>query len=130
MTDLHDILQTYAQDIILIGGAIMAIAYGIRRMYNLAKKIDTVLSLQQAQTDTLTSLVKDRLIVQDKVIEREKEVDKHMLSTAMSLEEITREIRPNGGSSIKDVVNLTNAKVSDLHARVSVLEQWKHDKNS
>ena len=41
---------------------------------------------------------------------------------------IIREISPNGGSSMKDVLNATKNQLNDVHTRVAVLEQWKEDR--
>lgn len=41
---------------------------------------------------------------------------------------IVTEMRPNGGSSMKDVVNATAHKIDEVHTRVAVLEQWKEDR--
>jgi hypothetical protein len=102
--------------ILLVGGAMTAVGYGIRRVYRAARNIDTLVTLandSQKERAALAEALRNR--------------DDKFNAISSKVDTILREVLPDGGSSMKDVVNQTNARVHDIHARVAVLEQWKED---
>ena len=102
--------------ILLLGGAMTAVGYGVRRVYRVARNIDTLVKLAGDSKEDRAALA---------AVLAERDLEFNALSAKVDM--ILREVLPNNGSSIKDVVNQTNARVHDIHARVSVLEQWKQD---
>lgn len=116
----HDLVRSVAQDIVIFGGSIMAIAYGLRRVYRMARNVETLLETS-AKDANERKTISDNLAAH---IAQEEARDARMDETVRALmngqNEILREIRPNGGSSIKDVVN-------SVQRDVAVLKQWKED---
>lgn len=109
-------IEQVLKAVLLVGGAVMALAYGARRVYRVARNIDTLVTLA---SDSKT----DRAALAKALAEKDEKFN----ALSAKVDTILREVLPNGGSSMKDVVNQTNARVHDIHARVSVLEQWKED---
>jgi hypothetical protein len=56
---------------------------------------------------------------------RDEKRDHQILELVNNMREVSREIRPNGGSSMKDVVNNTNTIVHEMQTRIAVIEEWK-----
>lgn len=111
-----DQIEQLLKWILLVGAVIMAVGYGIRRVYRVARNVDTLVTLAGDSKADRAALAKALA-----------EKDEKFNALAAKVDTILREVLPNGGSSMKDVVNQTNARVHDIHARVSVLEQWKQD---
>lgn len=101
-TSLDDLFHRFAESVVLYGAAIMAIWYGLKRVYNVAKNIDIV-------TDYVTERKK-----------KDKENDALITRLAM-------EVSPNGGSSMKDTLTRVSSMVSEINGRMTALEQWKKD---
>ena len=69
----------------------MALGYGIRRGYRAIRAIEKILEGVEANTE-------------------------HVRVALAQLEEIRKEVKPNGGSSLKDVVNRVDRRVAVLEA--------------
>jgi hypothetical protein len=159
-----DILKSIAEDIVLFGGAAMALFYGLKRMYTTARNVEKLVEKSdkiaelndqhraqiKKDLDAHTQLESERhssrdaklSILSDSVsaltgelkahvkMEEERDMirDVQLAKITDNMNEIVVEMRPNGGSSMKDILNSTNKKVGEVHTRVAVLEQWKNDK--
>jgi hypothetical protein len=109
-------IEYFLKAILLVGAVIMAVGYGIRRVYRVARNVDTLVTLAGDSKA-------DRAALEKALAEKDEKFN----VLAAKVDTILREVLPNGGSSMKDVVNQTNSRVHDIHARVAVLEQWKQD---
>jgi len=159
-----DTFKTIAENIVLFGGAVMAIFYGLKRVYSVARNVeklveksdkvaetneqyraqirkdleahtvleserhnsrDAKLGLLSDSVNTLATELKAHVKMEES---RDLVRDGQLITLADHVDEIVKEMRPNGGSSMKDILNATNKKVGEVHTRVAVLEQWKNDK--
>jgi hypothetical protein len=152
-----EMLKNGAESIVLYGGAAMALFYGVKRVYNTARNVEKLvekaeqndtsnkeyrkklkedLDAQDASRNEKLAVVTDGLntlaaALQDHIkIEEQRDIirDRQMIQMTDHIDEMVKEMRPNGGSSMKDIINLTSKKVDEVHTRVAVLEQWKNDK--
>lgn len=113
-------LRTAAQDTILAGGFLMALAYGIRRIYRMARNIETLVQsahVDAAERKRITDTLTDHINTEEA---RDARMDEIIQSLTVGQNEILREMRPNGGSSMKDIIN-------QVQRDVAVLSQWKED---
>lgn len=126
MNDLvFDSTFVVLKGILLIGAAMTAIALGIKRVYSMARGVEKILAFtvtEKAEREKLASELKNHIEKQDL---RHQNHDTQIGELVGTVREISREIRPNGGSSIKDVVNNTNTIVHEMQTRVAVIEEWK-----
>lgn len=120
-------LQRALEIIVLAGAAIMAIAFGFRRVYRTARNIEMLVAhaTEQKEFERLSTADRAKLAkdLRDHITEEfDRDAEQHARTVKLvaNVEEILREIRPNGGSSIKDVVN-------QIRTEVAVLNQWKAD---
>jgi hypothetical protein len=120
-------LRQLAQDIILIGALVMALGYGLRRVYKLAKNIDLMMAQSASEAETRAQVAAQLASHVEVTRQRDVHREEQFNALARDISEVLKEVRPNGGSSIKDTVNDIRIKVSDIHGRVGVLEQWKRD---
>lgn len=118
----HNAFVAAMEWIVLFGTAIMAIAYGLRRVYTMARGVEKILEFtvtEKAEREKLAADLKSHIESQA-VYRREYE---HQIGEVVdTIREISRETRPNGGSSMKDVVNQTAAHLHQIDTRVAVLE--------
>ena len=84
-----DDIKAGGELIIVIGGAIMALAYGIRRLYRMAHNVDSLIDLVKAN-DSTTKEVRDDVLA------------------------IKREVFANGGGSLRDAVHRIDERVHAL----------------
>lgn len=108
------------EGILLAGAAIMALAYGLKRVYNSAKAVDELLTLAKSnarERGEIAAALAAHIAREDELGDAR---DLQMADLTNKVNTIFREVLPNGGSSMKDVVNQTNL-------RVAVLEQWQRD---
>jgi hypothetical protein len=151
-----ELLKTIAEDIVLFGGAVMAILYGLKRVYGVARNVEKLVEKSEAteksnneyrlqlkedlesQTksrdeklenltnnlDMLSSSLNEHIKVEEA---RDYARDTQLIKITEYVDEMVKEMRPNGGSSMKDILNKASQKVDEVHTRVAVLEQWKDD---
>ena len=103
----------------------MALVYGIKRIYQTARSVEEILKFtvdEKRNREALANDLKLHITAEDN---RDRIRDQQILELVNTVREIGREVRPNGGSSMKDVLNHTAERVSDIQTRVSVLEEWK-----
>jgi hypothetical protein len=158
---IMDILKTIAEDIVIFGGAAMALFVGVKRIYTTARNVEKLVDKsdstdqknmeyrQQIKDDLQNShkLEEERHVLQDKKIdgvtnhihelaehlrahimqEEERDLirDKQLIRLTDHIDEIVAEMRPNGGSSMKDILTKTSSAVSEINTRVAVIEEWK-----
>lgn len=119
-SDAKDHARQFMELIVLVGVFLMSVAYGIRRVYRTARNVEDLVDMAKTSRTELNAHINDE--------EHDiKEINKVVQDLQHSIGEIVREIRPNGGSSMKDTLNDVHKQVTEVHTRVSVLEQWKED---
>lgn len=109
LDNTYQTLREASESIALVGGAIMALAYGIRRIYRTAHNVQLLVERSDAT----------QKFIAEQTLHNAKR-DAETAELARDVADIVREIRPNGGSSIKDQVN-------KIATEVAVLKQWKQD---
>jgi hypothetical protein len=113
-------MNKIAEHVILWGGALTALFIGLKRMYKVAKNIDNLVTYTEERKVTDNKIATDLADHMKAVKEYNDKRDKVMSSLTSDIKEITREIRPNGGSSMKD-------QLTSIARDVAVLQQWKRD---
>lgn len=121
----HSAVISGLEAIVLIGTAIMAIAYGLKRVYNMARGVEKILEFNKSEKEAREAVANDLLHHIQGEDARDIVRDKQIQELVATVREISREVRPNGGSSMKDVVNNTNTIVHEMQTRVAVIEEWK-----
>lgn len=111
--------------ILLVGAAMTAIGLGIKRVYSMARGVEKIVDFTVSEKARREALAKDLATHIEAQHQRDEARNAQIQELVATVREISREVRPNGGSSMKDVLNHTAEKVSDIHTRVSVLEEWK-----
>ena len=106
--------RVFLEDIVLGGTAFMAVFYGIRRIYRSAKNIDDLLSHAKSEAERSAVLATDLKAHIDGEDARDLIRDQQITTLLADVSDIAREIRPNGGSSMKDVLNNVHTRVHDL----------------
>ena len=110
--------QNIGEIILLAGGVIMAIGYGIRRIYRIARTVEDIFHHvveEKVERQRLQKELKDHIQMEES---RDRVRDDQFITIVNDLNEITREIRPNGGSSMKDSIN-------QMQRDIAVLTEWK-----
>ena len=120
--EFSDVISHFGEQIIFIGGAIMAIYYGLRRMYKTARNVEVLIEHATRNEQTLKDHLEEEKSNSEKIDGKIDSMDKQLSNLSSNMNEIITEIRPNGGSSLKDIVNQTNRAVNNIHERVVVLE--------
>lgn len=124
---IQESMKQIAENIIILGGAFMAVLYGLKRIYNTARSVEQILQHTVTEKEHRDSIAQELKIHIKMEEDRDAIRDKQFLQIGQDLEEITREIRPNGGSSMKDQINKLVLDQSDVKERLASLEQWKKD---
>lgn len=116
-------IKEHLEIILIGGGAIMALWKGLKNIYKLARNVETLLTNSSAMDEKYAQVV-SRL---EGHTQRESDFnrvrDTQLLSISQALDEISKEIRPNGGSSMKDTINKCAKDISDVKARLALVEQ-------
>lgn len=107
------------------GAALVALWKGIRCIYQMARKVEAIFEHAQVESVEREKLAKDLRAHVQMEEDRDSIRDRQFINIVNDLNEITREIRPNGGSSLKDDVTATRRDVGEIKTRVAVLEEWK-----
>ena len=123
----HSAFVATVEWILLIGAVMTAIGIGLKRVYSMARGVEKILEFtvteKAAREDLASQLTKHIELVDQQHKAREIQIQE-LVST---VREISRETRPNGGSSMKDVLNHTAERVGEIQTRVAVLEEWKRN---
>jgi biopolymer transport protein ExbB/TolQ len=121
----HNAFVATIEWILLLGAVMTAIGIGLKRIYSMARGVEKIVEFtvsEKAEREKLALELKHHIDKQDT---RNQAHDRQIVELVDNMREVSREIRPNGGSSMKDVVNNTNKIVNEMHTRVAVLEEWK-----
>ncbi len=113
--------------ILLVGAAMTAIGLGLKRMYSVARSVEKILEFtvnEKAAREEVSQELKRQIELQR---QHNHARDLQISELIETVREISRETRPNGGSSMKDVLNNTAQTVADMATRVAVLEEWKRN---
>lgn len=121
----HNAFIGALEGIIVVGTALTAIGYGLKRIYNTARGVEKILEFTVNEKKAREQLALDLAAHIKLNAERDAARSLQIAELVDTVREISRETRPNGGSSMKDVLNHTAERVSDIHTRVAVLEEWK-----
>ena len=121
----HGKIFEVVEEIVLVGAALTAIGYGLKRVYTTARGVEKILTFtveEKASREKLAADLTAHIHMED---QRDRLRDQQIIELVDTVREIGREIRPNGGSSMKDVLNHTAERVGDISTRVAVIEEWK-----
>jgi hypothetical protein len=122
-----DQFKTGVEDFLLIAAGVGAVLVGLTRVYKWTRTLDDILDHSKQNKLDNESLT-DRLRAHvDQEEARDKIRDVQLIEITGDLREITREIRPNGGSSMKDTINHIASEMGDVKERLASVEQWKRD---
>lgn len=116
----NEFMNRIAEHIILWGGAMTALFIGLKRIYKVAKNIDNLVTYTEERRVTDDKIAKELSNHIEQVNAYNSKRDKVITGLVNDVKEITREIRPNGGSSMKD-------QLTSISRDVAVLQQWKKD---
>lgn len=121
----HNVVVEAFEGVLLVGALVTAIGIGLKRVYNMARGVEKILEFNKEEKAARERVANDLLIHIQHEDARDIVRDKQIQELVTTVREMSRELRPNGGSSMKDVLNHTAERVGDIHTRVSVLEEWK-----
>jgi hypothetical protein len=111
--------------ILLIGAVMTAIGLGIKRIYSVARSVEEILKFTKTEKEARERVAQQLLEHIHAEDARDEKRDQQIIELVNNMREVSREIRPNGGSSMKDVVNNTNTIVHEMQTRIAVIEEWK-----
>lgn len=123
----HGRIVEVLEEVVLVGATLTALGYGLKRVYNTARGVEKILEFtvtEEANRKELANDLKSHIDMEDS---RDRLRDRQIIELVDTVREIGREIRPNGGSSMKDVLNHTAQQVHDISTRVAVIEEWKRN---
>ena len=113
--------------ILLVGAVMTAIGLGIKRVYSMARGVEKIVEFT-VEEKAARELVAKQLEEHIKLVAAQHQArELQIMELVDTVREIGRETRPNGGSSMKDVLNQTAKSVGDIQTRVAVLEEWKRN---
>lgn len=121
--DVRDVVEY----ILLLGAGIMAVYYGVKRIYNVARSVEKILGHvveDKKERDVLAGNLKDHIKLEE---DRDAVRDAQFIRITDDLKDVVREVRPNGGSSMKDILNRIANQMNDINTRLARVEQWKKD---
>ena len=121
----HNAFVAIAEWILLIGAVMTAIGIGLKRVYSMARGVEKILEFTVTEKAEREKLAVDLKKHTEDLTAYRVEYNKQIGELVDTVREISRETRPNGGSSMKDVLNATATRVADMQMRVAVLEEWK-----
>jgi hypothetical protein len=112
---------------VLLGTGVMAIYYGLKRVYKLARTVESIFDHvveDKKERDILTKNLNDHIKMES---DKDAIRDQQFIQIVDDLKDVAREVRPNGGSSMKDTLNHVSHEVSHVKERLARVEQWKDD---
>lgn len=128
-------IKSVAEQTIIYGGAVTALWLGATRIYRIARNVEKLVETSDVTKLAHAGLRKDFSNLDDKLSahikdeeERNRTRDLQLVQLTEHMNEIIIELRPNGGSSIKDMVNSTSKNVVLMSKRVGSSEQSKPKK--
>lgn len=117
MLDTHSAAEI-ASITAVIGAGLVAVWKGIKSIYRMARGVEEIQRFTVTEKHARERLDKALRAHIEREDARDDVRDIQLQKMESNLDEIMREVRPNGGSSLKDLVQQTNT-------RVAVLEEWK-----
>lgn len=120
----NSVIETF-EGILLLGALMTAIGVGLKRVYTMARGVEKILEFNKIEKEAREAVAKDLLHHIQGEDARDVIRDKQIAELVSTVREISREVRPNGGSSMKDVLNSTNLVVHEMQTRMAVIEEWK-----
>jgi hypothetical protein len=122
---LSETFKHTAETIILYGAAFMALLYGLKRVYTLARNVEKLVE-NSAKNEIGVANLYNELRTHIATEEAGDNVrDKQLIQLTDHIIEIVAEMRPNGGTSMKDLIQNTSKAVNEVNTRVGTLEQWR-----
>jgi hypothetical protein len=126
MTDwFHNTVIEAFEGVLVVGALMTALGVGLKRVYTMARGVEKILEFNKTEKEARESVARDLIHHIQGEDARDVIRDKQIAELVATVREISREVRPNGGSSMKDVVNSTNLVVHEMQTRVAVIEEWK-----
>lgn len=122
--DTHNLSEIAAIAAVL-GAALVALWKGIKRLYKMARTVEELfdhVKVESAEREHLSKTLNAHVQMEEA---RDRIRDDQFINIVNDLNEITREIRPNGGTSMKDAIEATRRDTAEIKTRVAVLEEWK-----
>lgn len=123
----HSAFISVAEWILLIGALMTAIGVGLRRVYHMARGVEKILEFTVDEKKAREAVAAELKAHISLVAAQHQARELQILELVDTIREISRETRPNGGSSMKDVLNQTAKSVGDIQTRVAVIEEWKRN---
>ena len=122
---LSEVAKHASETIILYGSATMAILYGLKNIYKVARNVEKLVEKSTKNEIDLTGLTGELRthIAVEEAGDKARDIQLTQLTDHMV--ELVAEVRPNGGSSMKDHIQGISKAVNEVNTRVGVLEQWK-----
>ena len=98
---------------------------GLVKVYKMARNVEKIFEYTVESRASNEKVAKDLLdhITAQSVADRQRDTILHDMQS--NIQEITREIRPNGGSSIKDTVTRIGMSVDNNTRRIDTLERTR-----
>lgn len=120
-------VQDAMEHLLLLAGLLGVIAGVLKWGYRIYHNMEHVVEFTVEQKKLNERLAEDLGGHIEMEEARDRERDIYFAELQANVREITREIRPNGGSSIKDVVNSTMSRVDHNTYRIDQMEREVHE---
>lgn len=126
----HNSVISTLEGILIVGAFLTAIGIGVKRLYKMARGVEQILENNEHQKKAHADISMNLMAHIEKEERQDHVRDIKIQELIDTVQEISRETRPNGGSSMKDVLNHTAERIGDIHGRVLVLEEWKRNETT
>lgn len=120
MEQTYNFLVRALESVVLAGAAMSALFVGVRSVYRQARNIEKLVELSGKSAEDRKAMALELANFRQAQAERDALRDSQIAELQNGVALAVRELTPNGGSSIKDVVN-------NLRIDVARLTQWKED---
>ncbi len=121
----HNAFVATVEWILLLGAVMTAIGIGLKRVYSMARGVEKILEFTVTEKSEREKRATELASHIQKNAERDAARSLQIAELVDTVREISRETRPNGGSSMKDVLNQAAKNIAEVQTRVAVLEEWK-----
>ena len=120
MEQAYNFMVRALEGLVLAGAAMSAFFVGIRSVYRQARNIEKLVELSHQNATNNAAVQKKLAEFRNLQAKHNSERDKQISELQNGIAVAVRELTPDGGSSIKDTVNV-------LRLDVARLMQWKED---
>jgi hypothetical protein len=118
----HSAVVDFMQDIAMVGAGIGVVGAGIMKVYKMARNVEKIFEYT-VENRAENEAIKQALVTHtNEQTHRDSQRDMILQEVKDNVQEITREIRPNGGSSIKDTVTRIGMTVETNSRRIDHIE--------